>query len=87
MDALRAAAMKPHSTASLGGGFPDLVVGFRGINVMLEIKDGSKVLSAQSLTADEKTFHATWPGQVSVVSSAEEAISAVVAEAKKAGVL
>ena len=30
------------STHELGKGFPDIVVGFRGINYLFEIKDGKK---------------------------------------------
>ena len=87
MDALRAAAMKPVSTASLGSGFPDIVVGFRGINVMLEVKDGAKFPSQRALTADEKTFHETWPGQICVVESPEAAVIAVVEAAQKLGLI
>lgn len=85
--ALLAASMKAVNTAQMGNGFPDLCVGFRGINVFLEIKDGAKVPSARMLTADEIEFHATWPGQIAVVSSGEEAVLAVIEHARKMGVL
>ncbi len=87
MDALRGAAMKPVSTAALGKGFPDIAVGFRGVNVMLEVKDGDKPPSARALSADEADFHATWPGQIEVVNSPEEAVLAVIEHCKKLGVL
>ena len=29
-------------THTIGGGFPDLVIGFRGVNLLIEIKDGAK---------------------------------------------
>lgn len=75
--ALRSAGMKAVSLASMGKGIPDLIVGYRGRNVLLEIKDGAKVRSAQALTVDEANWIATWPGQVAVVRSPEEAINAV----------
>ncbi len=87
MDALRAAAMKPVSTASLGKGFPDIVVGFRGLNVALEVKDGEKAPSARALSADERDWHDTWPGQVAIVTSPEEAVMAVIQHCKSMGVL
>ena len=40
--ALEAVGASVVSTAGLGNGFPDIVVGFRGINYLIEIKDGSK---------------------------------------------
>lgn len=67
-------------TASLGGGFPDLVVGFGGdwgANVLLEVKDGKKPPSSRRLTQDERIFHDIWQGPVFVVSSAEEAVAVV----------
>ncbi len=87
MDALRVAAMKPVSTAALGKGFPDIVVGFRGLNVALEVKDGDKPPSARALSADEREWHDTWPGQVAIVTTPEEAVLAVVEHCKKMGVL
>ncbi len=79
--------MRPHNTSALGCGFPDIVVGFRGVNVMLEVKDGDNVPSKRALTADEVKFHESWAGQVSVVNSPEEAVIAVVDHCKKMGVL
>ena len=83
--ALRSAGMTAAITSALGAGFPDLVVGYRGINIMLELKDGDKVPSKQALTIAEQEFHATWGGQIAVVSSAEEAVMAVIEHAKDRG--
>lgn len=65
--------------------FCDIVAGFRGCNILLEIKnlDGK----GDALTAGEKEFHDTWAGQISVVTSPEEAQMAVLNHAKKMGVL
>jgi hypothetical protein len=87
MDALRKAGMKPLSLANVGNGCPDLIIGFRGINLLFEVKDGSLVPSARALTADEDVFHRTWPGQVAIVESPEQAVAAVIDEAKRRGVL
>jgi hypothetical protein len=62
------------STSNLGSGFPDILVGFRGLNWLFEIKDGSKQQSKQRLTDDEKDFHLAWSGQVHVITSAQQAI-------------
>lgn len=87
IDALRAASMKAYSLATVGGGVPDVVVGFRGLTMLLEIKDGAKTPSARKLTADEQNWHDTWPGHVAIVESAEGAVLAVVEHAKEMGKL
>lgn len=60
----------------------DLLVGFRNVNVLLEVKDGAKPPSERKLTADEAEFIETWPGLVKVVTSPEEAVLAVVEAAR-----
>lgn len=65
------------SLASLGKGCPDLLVGLRGQNHLLEIKDGSKPPSARHLTQDQSKWIALWRGRVTVVTSPREALEAV----------
>lgn len=84
--ALRAASIGAVSTAALGNGFPDIAAGFRGLSFLFEVKSGERDCD-RKLTADEARFHETWPGQVAVVSTAEEAITIVVSEAKRLGVM
>ena len=65
------------SVESLAGqhrGCPDLLVGFRGRNYLLEVKDGSKPPSGQKLTEMQAVWHSIWEGQVAVVASLEEAL-------------
>ena len=75
--ALRAIGASVQSLATIGGGCPDLVVGYRGVNYLLEIKDGSKPPSKRKLTPDEREFIDNWRGKVSVVNSINDAIKAV----------
>ncbi|WEI20103.1 hypothetical protein PY247_10500 [Acinetobacter proteolyticus] len=56
-------------------GCPDLLVGFRGVNWLLEIKDGQKVKSARKLTPDQVEWHESWRGRVYIVESVDQAIS------------
>lgn len=51
----------------------DLVVGFRGRSILLEVKRPGK-----PMTEAQKGFIATWPGEVHVCYTIDEAISAVV---------
>lgn len=64
--------------AAVGQGVPDLLVGFRGRNLLLEVKDGTKPPSARKLTPDQVEWHGAWKGQVIVVESVEQALAAIV---------
>lgn len=64
--------------SAVGKGCPDVLVGFRGVNVLVEIKDGSKVPSAQKLTADQVGWHEAWAGQVCVANSITDAVEQVI---------
>ena len=59
-------------THAQGKGFPDLVVGFEGVNYMVEIKDPEQPPSKQKLTPDQVKYHATWGGQICVVKTFED---------------
>lgn len=60
-------------TSSAGKGFPDIVCGYKGKNIMLEIKDGAKPKSQQLLTPEQRIWHYDWKGQITVVNSPEAA--------------
>lgn len=58
-----------------GNGLPDLLVGFRGVTILMEVKDGKKVPSARKLTPAEQKFFDEWRGGiVAIVNSVDEAI-------------
>lgn len=60
---------------SQGDGIPDLLVGYRGYTILMEVKDGDKVPSARKLTPAEQKFFDEWTGgMLVIVNSAEEAI-------------
>jgi len=61
-------------TSQLGNGAPDIIVGFRGQNVLVEIKDGDKPPSKRRLTPDEVKFQLSWQGNYKVVNSVDEAL-------------
>lgn len=73
MQTLRRHGCTVSSTASEGKGFPDLVVGHRGVNALVEVKDGSKKPSEQKLTKDQEKFHAEWDGWIVTIHNEEEA--------------
>lgn len=70
---LRKIGATVQSLASVGNGCPDLLVGFRGINYLMEVKDGDKVPSAQELTPYQVKWHIEWRGEVHIVRSIYDA--------------
>jgi len=77
VDALRAIGASVEILAAVGRGCPDLLVGYRGCNVLLEVKDGQKRPSKRKLTGDQEIWHRGWQGRVIVVKSADEALAVV----------
>src|SRR5574341_1685509 len=77
VDALRAIGCSVQSLAAIGNGCPDILVGYRGRNLLLEIKDGSLSPSRRALTPDQCRWHEHWRGDLRVVSDIEQAMSAV----------
>ncbi len=72
--ALRDLGCSVQSLATVGKGVPDLLVGFKNINYLFEVKDGSKPKSARRLTDDQVVWHSNWVGSVYVIESIDDAI-------------
>lgn len=60
--ALRTAGATVQSLAAVGQGVPDLLVGFQGKTLLMEIKDGRKTPSERRLTEDQLKWHGAWRG-------------------------
>ena len=56
----------------------DLLVGFRGRNSLIEVKRPDKRGQQSKITQEQKDFIATWPGEVHICHTIDEAIAAVV---------
>ena len=60
---------------TMGDGIPDLLVGYNGYTLLLEVKDGNKPPSARELTPAEAKFFREWTGgMIAVVKNIEEAL-------------
>ena len=70
VQALQAIGCSVQSLAAVGKSCPDLLVGYRGRNVLLEVKAGRG-----KLTDGQAAWQFTWAGQVSTVWSSEEAVA------------
>lgn len=71
--ALRAAGATVQHLHVIGKGCPDLLVGFRETNYLLEVKDAGGML-----TDDEQIWRVEWRGPlVAVVYSVDDALKAI----------
>ena len=87
VDALERIGCTVQSLAFVGKGCPDLLVGYRGFNFLLEVKDGSLRPKQQQLKPDQSKWHITWKGQVETVNSVESALHVVQATHESDGLL
>ena len=58
--------------SAVGQGCPDLLVGTCGVNVLVEVKDGTKPPSKRVLTPEQERFHELWQGWVCTVINLED---------------
>ena len=61
--ALRAGGCSVQILAQVGHGVPDLLIGFRGVTDLAEVKDGDLPPSARKLTQDEQSWISAWRGR------------------------
>ena len=76
--ALRKAGATVQTLAAQGKGVPDLLIGFGGRNILAECKDPNALrgrAQALQLTPDEARWHDAWLGQVTIITSVEEALA------------
>lgn len=61
--------------SAVGKGCPDIMVGFRGVNYLMEIKSTLAKKKDNGLTEDQVEWHSTWAGKVYIVRSIAEALN------------
>jgi hypothetical protein len=81
---LRKVGVSVQHLHSVGAGCPDLLCGLLGFTFLIEVKDGSKVPSAQKLTPDQVLWHASWKAPVHIVNSIDAALEVVAIYQRKA---
>ena len=78
VQALRACGATVQSLAGVGKGVPDLLVGYQGKTLLLEVKDGRLAPSARRLTEDQLVWHGAWRGgPLAVVDGVDAALRAL----------
>lgn len=80
VNALRKIGCSVQHLHAVGAGCPDLLIGHRGRNTLLECKDGKKPPSACKLTKDQTKWHIEWRGLVHIVYSVNDAIRVVLGD-------
>jgi len=70
--ALRQVGATVQDLAKVGQGCPDILVGFRGRNYLMEIK-----MNKGKPTPAQDAWHLTWQGQVVIVRTADEALHVI----------
>jgi hypothetical protein len=69
---LRAAGASVVVLAGVGRGVCDLLAGWRGMNLLLEVKNLAG--RGDRLTPDEAEFLSSWQGQATIIHSLDEAL-------------
>ena len=77
VDALRKAGATVQPLHTVGAGCPDLLVGYRGRNILIEVKDWRAHKSDRVLNPAQKEWHAGWKGQVAKVEDVDAALAAI----------
>jgi len=72
------ASVQPLNDADI----PDLLIGFRGRNFLVELKDGDKVPSKRKLRPGQKRWHERWRGQVAKCETWEEVLAVLTADTR-----
>lgn len=75
--ALRGVGCSVQHLHAVGEGCPDLLVGYQGVNFVVEVNDGSRPPSERQLTPAQREWHDAWRGDVAVVKSVPEALTLV----------
>lgn len=75
VEALRAVGATVQTLAAVGKGVPDLLVGYKGQTLLLEVKNGRKPPSERKLTEDQLVWHRNWNGgPLAVVDGVDSAL-------------
>lgn len=78
VDALRAAGADVIDLSGVGGGVPDLIVGYGGRNFLMEVKNPKTRYGRRGLNKNQKAWWADWKGEwPMIVTTPSEALAAL----------
>jgi Holliday junction resolvase len=61
-------------TSGAHDGMTDLIVGFGGVTVLVEVKDGSRPPSERKFTPKQVEFHSRFMGAITTIETVDQAI-------------
>jgi hypothetical protein len=75
--ALRQCGASVQPLSAVGGGCTDLLVGYRGVNLCIEVKEPITTTHRpqKQLTPAQVVWHGDWRGQKAVVETIDEALA------------
>ena len=73
--ALRGIGASVQPLHAVGQGCPDLLVGWRGINLLIEVKDWRASNTDRKLNPIQQEWHGGWKGQVAKVETVDAALA------------
>lgn len=78
VEALEAAGASVLVTSRMGSGFPDLVVGLRGKNILIEVKNPENSYGRKGFNKNQQNFADFWRGSPPIiVRTVDEAMAAI----------
>lgn len=63
--------------SNVGKGVPDLLVGYEGMNILLEVKNVKTSYGKKGLNELQDDWHLKWNGQVATVTTIDEALTTI----------
>lgn len=75
--ALKGAGATVQHLHSVGGGCPDLVAGYHGLNFLIECKPNIGSPSQRKPRPNQQEWHDGWKGQVATVETPEAALAVI----------
>lgn len=77
VDLIRKLGVSVEITSSAHDGMTDLILGYGGVSVLTEVKDGNKPPSRRKLTPEQEKFHNRFMGAITVIENQDQAIELV----------
>ena len=77
VNALRLAGASVQLLHSVGEGCPDILIGYRGVNILAEIKDHEASNTDRKLRPRQVEWHAAWRGQAAVIETVGQALALI----------
>lgn len=76
---LRSVGASVVDASGIGFGFPDMLVGYRGVNILLEVKKPptkrGKRAGKHRMEKSQIQFHEEWKGQKAIVETSDQAFA------------